>query len=306
MKTQTILRWLVAAILAAPLAAHAVGERSVSGTITVQNTSSSDACTSASCVDMDITDRGTVSVQVSGTYTGALSVQRTNDGITWQTLSASTTLTNAAGTQTATVASGTTGTFAVSNVTGFRKIRITALAAVTGTATVVIYTAAPGGGGGGSSGGGGGAVTSTDGALASIGTTTDAAAGTNTAGTVISQLRELTKASTQLPAAVGPQTPANSLATFNSASTGAQSSVASSATDVTCLASNAARKGATLYNDSTAVAYVLLTSGTSSATAHSVQMTAGAYYEVPFSYTGAIKCIWASATGSMRVTELTN
>jgi len=36
-----------------------------------------------------------------------------------------------------------------------------------------------------------------------------------------------------------------------------------------------------------------------------VQMGAGAYYEVPFGYTGALKGIWASATGAARITELT-
>lgn len=87
--------------------------------------------------------------------------------------------------------------------------------------------------------------------------------------------------------------------------TGTQSNVAASASDVTVLASNANRLGATVFNDSTAILYLLLANATSSATVHTHQVGAGGYYEVPFGYTGVIKGIWASATGSARVTELT-
>lgn len=87
--------------------------------------------------------------------------------------------------------------------------------------------------------------------------------------------------------------------------TGTQSSVAASATDVTILAANTARYGASVYNDSSAICYLLVGSGTSSATNHTVQLNGGAYYEVPYGYTGVLKGIWASATGSARVTEWT-
>lgn len=87
--------------------------------------------------------------------------------------------------------------------------------------------------------------------------------------------------------------------------TGAQSIVAGSASSVTILASNASRLGASVYNDSTAILYLLLASGSASTTVHTVQMPAGYYFEVPAFYTGIIVGIWASATGSARVTELT-
>jgi len=90
-----------------------------------------------------------------------------------------------------------------------------------------------------------------------------------------------------------------------SAATGTQTSVAASASDVTILAANENRKGAAIYNDSSAVLYLLLASGTSSTTNHTVQVAGGWLYEVPFGYTGVIKGIWASATGSARVTEFT-
>ena len=86
-------------------------------------------------------------------------------------------------------------------------------------------------------------------------------------------------------------------------STGTQSSVASSATDVTVLASNANRLGAIVYNDSTQILYLLLASGKSSSSNYSVQLAANDYYEVPAFYTGVIKGIWTSANGNARVTE---
>lgn len=88
--------------------------------------------------------------------------------------------------------------------------------------------------------------------------------------------------------------------------TGTPTNVASSATSVTVLAANVARQGATVYNDSTAILYLLLsTGGTASTTAYTVQVPAQGYYEVPFRYTGALIGIWASAAGSARVTEIT-
>ena len=85
--------------------------------------------------------------------------------------------------------------------------------------------------------------------------------------------------------------------------TGTQSIVASSATDVTILASNANRLGAAIYNDSTQILYLLVGAGTSSATVFTVAMATASYFEVPACYTGIIKGLWASANGSARVTE---
>ena len=86
--------------------------------------------------------------------------------------------------------------------------------------------------------------------------------------------------------------------------TPAQSSVAGSATNVTLLASNANRLGATIYNDSTAVLYLKL-GATASTTSFTQKMQPDGYYEVPFGYTGIIDGLWASATGNARITELT-
>ena len=86
-------------------------------------------------------------------------------------------------------------------------------------------------------------------------------------------------------------------------STATKANVAGSASSVTILAANTARLGAAVINDSAAVLYLDVTGGTASATSYTVQLAASAYYEVPFRYTGLITGIWASATGSARVTE---
>lgn len=82
-------------------------------------------------------------------------------------------------------------------------------------------------------------------------------------------------------------------------------SVAGNASSTSLLAANTARIGATLYNDSTSICYVRLEAAAASSSNFAVKMQPEAYYEVPFGYTGELRGIWASATGNMRVTELT-
>lgn len=90
----------------------------------------------------------------------------------------------------------------------------------------------------------------------------------------------------------------------STSATGTITSVAASATSVTVLASNASRKGFTLYNDSVAICKVAF-AATASATSFTVSLQPNAYFENSVLYTGIITGIWASAAGSMRVTELT-
>lgn len=83
-----------------------------------------------------------------------------------------------------------------------------------------------------------------------------------------------------------------------------QTSVPSNTASVTILAANPARRGASIQNTSTAILYLLLGGGTATATtAHSVQMAANTYFEVPFGFTGAITGIWAAANGQANITE---
>lgn len=88
-------------------------------------------------------------------------------------------------------------------------------------------------------------------------------------------------------------------------SSGAPTQVASSATSVTLQASNTARKGLTIFNDSTQVLYVKFGT-TASSTSYNVQIAAGGYYEAAAPcYTGRVDGIWASANGNAYVAELT-
>lgn len=95
-----------------------------------------------------------------------------------------------------------------------------------------------------------------------------------------------------------------------SPATGTITSVASSATDVSVLASNANRKGASVYNDSTQILYLACSNATSSTSVYTIQVASNAFFELPpcrdgSVYTGVLKGIWASANGNARVTEWT-
>lgn len=113
----------------------------------------------------------------------------------------------------------------------------------------------------------------------------------------------------------GQQTAANSVPvviasdqTPRRAGTATDASVADSATSVTILAANALRRGAMVYNDSTATLYLRFSSSAASATSFGVKLFADDFYELSAGmvYTGAITGIWATAAGgAARVTELT-
>jgi hypothetical protein len=86
--------------------------------------------------------------------------------------------------------------------------------------------------------------------------------------------------------------------------TATRTSVASSATLVSLLASNASRRGCNFYNESTATLYLVYGSG-GSATDYTVQIPSQSFFECPVPvYTGAIGGIWSSANGNVRITEL--
>lgn len=94
------------------------------------------------------------------------------------------------------------------------------------------------------------------------------------------------------------------IASFAPPATGTRSDITSSASDGTILAANTARKGAIFDNESTSVLYLLFAAGTSSTSNYSIRVPAGGnLFLSPGEYTGIIKGIWASANGSLRVTE---
>lgn len=151
-----------------------------SASIITQNLVSAGDATAGSCGLLTTQGWGVAGVEVSGTYTGALSAQGTVKGTTWTTLAPTPFVpTTAQTTPTATIGSGATGSWTL-GVAGYKTIRICALGAVTGQADIVLQ-AAPGGGvsSGSSGGGGGGAITAVDGAITAQGTTTDPACATD-------------------------------------------------------------------------------------------------------------------------------
>jgi len=77
------------------------------------------------------------------------------------------------------------------------------------------------------------------------------------------------------------------------------------ASDTTLLASNANRKGFIIFNNSTAILYVLLATGTSSSTNFSILLNQNESLIIDNTclYTGVVKGIWASAAGDCKVTE---
>lgn len=89
--------------------------------------------------------------------------------------------------------------------------------------------------------------------------------------------------------------------------TSALSNVSGSASSVTVLASNANRLGFVLYNDSTSAVNVKL-GAVASATSFTKRMLPNEQWDtndLGVNYNGKIDAIWDSATGTMRVTELT-
>lgn len=125
----------------------------------------------------------------------------------------------------------------------------------------------------------------------------------------------LTSISGQLPTTLGSKVSASSLSvvlasdetvpiSLPSSSTAAQTSVASSATSVSLLASNANRKGCIVFNDSSQILYVSFTA-TSTTSAYSVKLFPNSSYMSDFIYTGVISGIWASANGAAKITEFT-
>lgn len=89
------------------------------------------------------------------------------------------------------------------------------------------------------------------------------------------------------------------------ASTAALTNVAASLTSVTLLASNTARLGATIANDTTSGTLYVKFGTAASTSSYTVKLVSGAYYELPFDYVGRIDGIWSVADGAARVTELT-
>lgn len=96
---------------------------------------------------------------------------------------------------------------------------------------------------------------------------------------------------------------ADAVAVASTSSTGATPTTFSSVTYATIAASNASRKGLTIFNEGAGLLYVTLGTSTTTSSLYSVRLAAGDYYEVPFGYTGLVGGIFATA-GTARVTQV--
>lgn len=101
----------------------------------------------------------------------------------------------------------------------------------------------------------------------------------------------------------GPACAANPLPVRADGSTGTTTSVSASAASTTVLAANSDRRNAYLFNDSTSACYVKF-GATASSTLFRKRMLPFEGMDV-IGYTGRIDAIWDSASGAMRVTEVT-
>lgn len=91
------------------------------------------------------------------------------------------------------------------------------------------------------------------------------------------------------------------------AGTGTRTQVADNASDVSLLAANASRKGATVFNDSSALLYLGLGTTAVTTSNYTAKVFPGGYFEAPYRFTGEIRGIWATDPndGGAKVTELT-
>jgi hypothetical protein len=85
-------------------------------------------------------------------------------------------------------------------------------------------------------------------------------------------------------------------------STATAVTVPSSITAGVLIAANPSRKALTIQNVSTAILYLDF-DGNVSTTSYAVRLVAGANYEAPINFTGAVHGIWAAANGSAEIRE---
>lgn len=112
--------------------------KSIRGTITIQNANPATGTpTVGSFVTTNSGAYGTMTIQTVGTYTGALSVQVQLDNNAWVTLGGTPILNVSTGGYLASITSALQSVFQV-DVSAYTNVRVTALAAVTGSVAVIL------------------------------------------------------------------------------------------------------------------------------------------------------------------------
>jgi hypothetical protein len=109
---------------------------SVIGGITILNSNLTGVATEGSAVEIDTEGKSLAVVQVTGTWTGTLSLQVTVSGDVWVTAGSAATFVNVA-TRSAGATITTNGIYQF-DVSGYTSVRVTATAAMTGTANVLL------------------------------------------------------------------------------------------------------------------------------------------------------------------------
>lgn len=107
------------------------------GTITTQNLVPAGVATAGSAVSLTTGGFPTLMIQTTGVYTGALSLQMTVDNVNWVTVAGVPLLNVNTGGNLATITSALASIFQA-DVAGATAVRVTGLAAMTGTATVTL------------------------------------------------------------------------------------------------------------------------------------------------------------------------
>jgi hypothetical protein len=115
-------------------------DTTASGSITTQNLVVTGSATVGAAVAISLNAKTTLAIQVTGTYTGALSLQLTNDDTTWVTqsgLNSDFILQMSDASSGVNIPSGATGIWQC-EVAAHSQARITALGVVTGTAVITL------------------------------------------------------------------------------------------------------------------------------------------------------------------------
>lgn len=262
-----------------------IADLTSSGNITTQNLVPAGTATANSAVlSGTLNGQNCATIQVTGTYTGALSLQCTVDNTNWITIGGLVFTNINTGDQAATITTGQTGIFQA-DCAGYNQIRVTGLAAMTGTAVVSIRATS---------------------AAGLVGLDLPLPTGTNTIGALTSNqsVNVSQIAGTTTATGAGTSSAGTQRIGIASGATATAANVSGSASSTTLLAASTSRLGASFYNDSTSICRVKF-GATASTSSFTVLMQAGAYYELPgpHIYNGIIDGIWESATGAMRVTS---
>ena len=112
-----------------------------SGSITVVNSNLTGAATANSSVATGtLTGKSRLTLQVTGTYTGNLTLQGTVDGSTWVSINGNSALMNVStGVMSTQIPSGSVGIW-TADIAGYAAVRVSASSTVTGTAVVTLRT----------------------------------------------------------------------------------------------------------------------------------------------------------------------